>query len=542
MQQSTRNKRRESIREDADDETMDMTMAMGSIMPLHPKLAAPIEEEIEVTMGMDMTTALGAILQPQREPENRFEAKKVMELETDLGSSPFRTVPESPAKTIESAHTVASETGSPSMVGFRGKGFRRSAEARQSTTPKSRLSETPVKKPTTPSKQLTPKPPRPTTPGKTTPSKNVVMRTASPKKLFQAEIKAASTPPSALRKKAVTPNKLFQKNTSTGAATPNFILTPQPRRRSGVGLDRIGLGSPRVAALLDRRGSIGQQASPFVPSAKENSHAVVRFEDPRLMEEELEKEREIEGDRENGRSILEREADQGEDEKDATLNLKDMIQNMTPKRKPLRGRKSLHVGAAKGILGKRPAELDEDEEDDEDNAGVKRLKNFQGSPVKNVRLPAPPSKAETTTGRLTRAARKSLDETTASLTTPSITSPTNQKVTTPRGQGRFKDVEVNNNIENIEPPSERIPQDDPVVDEESFNEERIQLQDFLNMTSIRFMELTTTKRRHTIAPRGANSEETEKEIALEDCVAAGAATVPMLELYQHVSSFHQYFK
>jgi kinetochore protein Spc7/SPC105 len=76
--------------------------------------------------------------------------------------------------------------------------------------------------------------------------------------------------------------------------------------------------------------------------------------------------------------------------------------------------------------------------------------------------------------------------------------------------------------------------------------EPIQLQDFLNMTNIHFMELTTTKRRHTTAPgsaskrlsRGrASSENIDKQgvITFDDCVAAGFCTVPMLELYQHVS-------
>lgn len=530
IQQST-----ETIEDDTMD--MEMTVAMGGIRSL-PEVSTPDED---ATIGMEMTTALGGILPPQ----NRQEAKKIMEIETDLGSSPFRAdpVPESPPKFSAPTHTVASETGSPSFAGFHGKGLRRSVEARQSSTPKSRPSTggTPVKKPATPSKQLTPQPARPTTPGKTPPSKNVVMRTSSPKRLFKEEIKAGhSTPQSATTKKSAAPNKLFQKDKNTGAATPNFILTPQPRRNSGVGLDKAGLGSPRVAALLDRRQSIGEQAKSFTPIQFNQPHNAVRFLDPRLMEEEIDREREKEEDRENGRSILEREADQGEEEKDVTLNLKDMIQSMTPKKRPLRGRKSLHVGAAKGILGKRPAELDEDEDDEEDNGGVKRLKNHQGSPVKSIKLPGPPSKAETTTGRLTRAARKSIDETITSTLTPSISSPVKAKPTTPRHQGRFKDAEALTNAQDIAPPAEKEPVDDPMVDEESFGDDRIQLQDFLNMTSIRFMELTTTKRRHTIAPKAAakGSNDVDKPIALEDCVAAGAATVPMLELFQHVSSIN----
>ena len=201
----------------------------------------------------------------------------------------------------------------------------------------------------------------------------------------------------------------------------------------------------------------------------------------------------------------------------------------------MKGRKSLHVGAAKGILGKRPAELDDDEddEDDEDTGGVKRLKGHQGSPVKNVRLQAPPSKAETT-GRVTRA-RKSFEQGSATNITPTVSSPLKSKVTTPHGQGRFKDAEAGNLNVHIPPPTEKAPMDDPEIDEESLEDDRIQLQDFLNMTSIRFMELTTTKRRHTIAPRSSAKDfVNDTPASLEDCVAAGAATIPMLELFQHV--------
>ena len=68
--------------------------------------------------------------------------------------------------------------------------------------------------------------------------------------------------------------------------------------------------------------------------------------------------------------------------------------------------------------------------------------------------------------------------------------------------------------------------------------ERIYLQDFLNMTSIRFMELTTTKRRHTAAPSamkslGLDAKPSESQQNLESRVAAGACLVPTLEMFQH---------
>ncbi|KAL3418581.1 Spc7 kinetochore protein [Phlyctema vagabunda] len=529
---------RESMDSAAGDETMDMTMAMGGIMPSVDENTS----ELDATMGMEMTTALGGILPSQMTISDRSEAKKFMELETDLGSSPFRIdVLPSPAKLPLPNHTVAmaSETDSPSLAVSRAKGLRRSIEARNSNTPRSKEHvTTPIKKPTTPSKQLTPRPVRPTTPGKTPPSKDVVMRTSSPKRLFKDQIKTASTTPQSRSKSSTTPNRLFQQNGSAGVATPSVILSPQRRISTGIGLDREGLGSPSVAAILDRRASIGELARVFKPSSFDDGARGVRFDSPRKMEEELDRERQQEEDRENSRTILEREADHIPEEKDTTLNLKEMIQSMTPKKKSMRGRKSLHVGAAKGILGKRPAELDEDDEDDEDEGGVKRLKNFQGSPVKNIKLPLPPSKEETTNGRTTRASRKSTETPNESFTTPTTSSSPvkGATVTTPHGQGRFKDAEAQSSPRKIAPPAEKEPTENPQIDEASLGDDRIQLQDFLNMTSIRFMELTTTKRRHTIAAKNDSvKDQTSEESrwSFEDCVAAGASTITMLELFQH---------
>lgn len=306
-----------------------------------------------------------------------------------------------------------------------------------------------------------------------------------------------------------------------------MILTPQTRRLSGLGVDREGLGSPKVTALLDRRGSIGDVASNFVPGKR-----TVLFEDPQEMSLEVDKDRQDEEDRENQRKILEREANGPQEDRDATLNLREMIDSLSPKRKALRSRKSLHVGSAKGLLGKRPAELD-DEEEAEENDGIKRLKGHQSSPVKNVRLQQPPSKEETV-GRSLRFNRRSLDQP-SEVVTPSLSSPLRKNTaTTPREQSRFRDVGGNQTVHEVNFHQSPIKDEAQLLDE--VNEEQIHLQDFLNMTSIRFMELNTTKRRHTVAPgslQDGTSADGKDDLSLERCVVAGACTVPMLELYQH---------
>lgn len=566
QQKAANKKSRESLATVVGDETMEMTTALGGIMRSAPEndvseqddtmgmemttayggIMTPAPETGEVeqdeTMGMDMTTAFGGILPPVSNNESHSQAKKVMEMEADLGSSPFLNLP--PNSPPKASVRVASETGSPSLAAFRGKGLRRSTDARNSLTPKlTPTNSTPLKKPATPQKQITPEAPRPTTPGKTPPSKNIAIRSGSPKKLFKDEINNVTpTPRSAASKPQSSANKLFQRDGNMGSTTPTIVLTPQRRVSSGVGIDKAGLGSPRVAELLDRRGSIGEEARPFVPRKPEDFANGVQFADPTVMEDEVDREHEEDAEREDRRKILEKEADMDQQDRDTTINLREMIQSMTPKKRSVRGRKSLHVGAAKGLLGKRPVELDDEDEDDE-NDGVKRLKGHQGSPVKNVKLPGPPSKAETT-GRLTRAARKSLEELSGNQTiTPTTHSPEKVKATTPRGQGRFRDVDTNDGIQNAVPFVEKSPVEDVEALEEVVEDDRIQLQDFLNMTNIRFMELTTTKRRHTTVQRSSRNSKTRKSDSeapsLEDCVAAGAATIPMLELFQHVSLIFQ---
>ena len=519
-----------------DDDAMDMTVAMGGVLSPVTERTEPSEGE---TMGMDITTAVGAILSDGLNTNDKSMAKMLIEEEVDHGQltrSPFfkqdsqeMSQPISPTPKA----VTTSDTGSPSIIRAQSRIARRSANSRVSTTPKpiSRHT-TPTKKPTTPSKQLTPQPERPTTPSKTPPSKNISMRKTSPKRLFKTENKRTvyETP------KAATPSLHFKENVTTGLSVPSVILTPRARRPSGIGVDQEGIGSPRVAEILDRRASIGDSAASFTPQNKPTSG--VRFENPRALEDEIDRDHAEQERRESGRGILQMEADtQGEEQKDVTANLRDMILSLTPKKNKLRGRKSLHVGAAKGLLGKRPAELDEDDEED---ATPKRLKGMDRSPVKDIRLPAPPSKAETT-GRLGNAPRFSLGNITGNVSTPVSESFPRKEATTPKDQTRFKDTDVFKSAS--KPPvsfNEQLAGAD--IDPEPVQEDdRIQLQDFLNMTSIRFMELTTTKRRHTIAPgkddRRSSAPATgsaDDDRQLSSCVVAGACTVPMLELYQHV--------
>ncbi|KAI0435071.1 hypothetical protein F5Y09DRAFT_159891 [Xylaria sp. FL1042] len=499
--------------------TMDMTVGLGRIIP------ADDEDEVDVTMGMDMTTAVGKIIDDSSPARNQTEARQIMEQEVDVPDGDIASALPSKDDLPEiNALRNISETESPGLLPFRGKGLRHSTSRRASETPKGKSPKrdgflSKRKSPGTPDLPTTPQQSSPIrTPASLLPQR----RSLSPNKVASNSVNM--TPGSATRRRLR--SSIFQQDSATGITTPQIVLTPQKRQLSGIGADRSGLGSPKVTAILDRRGSIGDTAGPFV--AREGFRTV-NFAEPQIMEDELDWEHRQEQAKESEHSL--NGAAKGDDD-NGTATLKDMISSMTPKKNPLRGRKSLHVGSASGLLGKRPAELDE-EDDDYDRDGVKRLKNHQSSPVKNIRLRAPPSKEETT-GRTLRYTDKALGLGNGSTAAPSLTQSPNKELnlaSSPQGNNRLKDA-------SSEQPTSTFTFHDPIplsnLEGEDTNGEHIHLQDFLNMTSIRFMELTTTKRRHTQAPSTQKDVfRREEDLSLERCVMAGACTVPMLELYQH---------
>jgi kinetochore protein Spc7/SPC105 len=87
---------------------------------------------------------------------------------------------------------------------------------------------------------------------------------------------------------------------------------------------------------------------------------------------------------------------------------------------------------------------------------------------------------------------------------------------------------------------EKQGEDESFVESVHSEGDKISLQDFLAMVNIRFMDLTTTKRRATGFP-GADgmirrlSVSADQQPSMENNVAAAAAIVPLLTMYQHVS-------
>ncbi|KAL4973907.1 hypothetical protein BDW66DRAFT_97008 [Aspergillus desertorum] len=490
-----------------DGADMEITGAVGGIIPPAQDEAESVEGD--QTAAMDFTAAMGKILTPERASPDKADSQ--------LGSSPFQesvmaSPAKSPAKSPAACHVaaVATESGSPRLSSVRSRPTRQSLSQITPTTPTSMTpqesrTKNPSKNPTQ-SAQAD----QPSTPERTSASRSEGIRNASPKKIFQPDLQISDS-----QQKSSGRRSLFSSN-AAGESAPLFVLQPPgPRRFSGIGIDREGLGSPKVAAMLDKRRSIGEGAEDFVPRPQG-----VRFEDPIKLQEEVDREREEEESREDGHI----------QPPDPTSSLRDMISSLTPKKNKLRGRKSLHVGAARGLLGKRPAELDLDDEDGNENTPKRLRRREDMSPVKNVRLPPPPSKEETV-GRTRSPARKSM------AVSPSKIS------TTPSQEPRFSALAKPAQDESSAVSPEVEMADEGGADDNPEPEvEPIQLQDFLNMTNIHFMELTTTKRRHTTAPDSISKRAARLSLDgdgkssasnFDDCVAAGFCTVPMLELYQH---------
>lgn len=108
------------------------------------------------------------------------------------------------------------------------------------------------------------------------------------------------------------------------------------------------------------------------------------------------------------------------------------------------------------------------------------------------------------------------------------------KTPTPKKRTPRKSISPKKKLMFAEEPKEKESLPERDIDETMDDAERISLQDFLDLTRIRFMDLSTTKRRHTAAPAAFHDKEIEEiEETLDQYVVAGACVVPEYELYAH---------
>lgn len=114
---------------------------------------------------------------------------------------------------------------------------------------------------------------------------------------------------------------------------------------------------------------------------------------------------------------------------------------------------------------------------------------------------------------------------------------TPKKAITPKRAAPRKQVRLDSAVPSAD--EQDVAKEGEPVNQDEEQIERITLQDFLNLTNIRFMDLTTTKRRHTGHPgaKAAQIEEDDdaavEQPNLENNVAVAIAVLPMLSMYQH---------
>ncbi|KAF2747625.1 Spc7-domain-containing protein [Sporormia fimetaria CBS 119925] len=119
----------------------------------------------------------------------------------------------------------------------------------------------------------------------------------------------------------------------------------------------------------------------------------------------------------------------------------------------------------------------------------------------------------------------------AKTPTPKKPIPSPKKATPRKSMSPVKRVAFGVPSPKVATEPETVEDEEPEAEDEVA---RISLQEFLDMTKIRFMELSTTKRRHTAAPSAFRDIEVEeKEETRDRYVVAAACTLPEYELYQH---------
>lgn len=512
-----------------EEEEMEMTITVCGVPD---KRFQKKEEEDEVDLDgitMDVTTAIGRIL-PSRSAAT-VARSPVLKKETEKVRTPTPVKRRTSSRRASSAAVSSAPMSSATRITRRSSAaMRRSLDAQQQEPPASAQMlidipvwgpETPVKV-QTPRQKVTPKSQtKKATPKQTAETPKPVFVFATPQRNLGAPLQP-HTPPDQTTPvvKPKTPSKFAPViETPLRLATPQnhgfslsakkalgFPTSPSPFKFSGtprsgtrgIGIDKPGLGSPRIAAKLSSRKDIGEESLSFSPVAIPRDLLRVSHEDAVADREEERNER------------------QKELERRKSLDLRSRIELLTPRKA---GRKSLAYGALLQGYGKR----ERDEDASTYLGGGKRRKSLEFGLVTQSASLSP--------ARVMRVME--LDK------APSVQTPKKQ---TPKK----KSVTIAP-IPEASSPMAPPPRPEPVVEEhseeESFEEEepKLTLQEFLSMTSISFLDgLTTTKRRPTGFPglelrrgrRNTDGEE-EPETSLADCVIAGSCTVPMLDLFQH---------
>ncbi|OAA57375.1 chromosome segregation protein [Niveomyces insectorum RCEF 264] len=535
-----------------DEAPMDMTVAVGKIIDADSaaktvESEAPPDEETVLPgkAGTKTPAAQRGTAKPASPRKTRTTPRKSGATASPrpppqpLSRTPTQTTPRrsgSPPKTANKASPGG-------LSAFRGKGLQRTPLPREGVLdPDGQTDGTPAP----PDEQspsvsaaapAAPAAPAPSTPSGGSPARFIGSRSKSPKRNVPSAEKS-TTPRSPPKPAALFAKSLFAPNLKAGAATPSVVLTPQGRPWQSA-FAGAGPASPKITEIFNRRSSLVDTATDFVVGSGQKDGSAGRHGPAVTFEEPPRETSPDEGQTVSG----------AYDDREATQNLKDLIQNLSPKKKtqPLKGRKSLHVGSAKGLLGKRPFELDADDDDEDEFGGedlVKRLKGPEPSPVKNIRLQQPPSVMETI-GRSSRSRRSPSAATPVAFDLLGKSSG-HVFLGSPQRKAAEQDGMVGEKNDTVNTSAQGDVHNNDNSggggdDKDDGENERIHLQDFLSMANIHFMELETTKRRATELPgsfkdkhgRVSTDEDGQPKDPKVESLVTSVCKVPLLEMYQH---------
>ncbi|KAJ6256743.1 hypothetical protein Dda_8610 [Drechslerella dactyloides] len=538
--------------EEDDEQTMELTRAIGGIKTASPEQGSDAEDE---DMSMELTNVIGGVLggraQQLADSETDNTGSMDMDMTVAIGGiiEQARVVNqrEPPSPTINADLETVTMNVHPSLSTLVAEARARSASITSTppaakTTPRTRRSMTPRKaEETTPKttgrvlRSRTPQTEAPATtvtsepqaePETFTPKASKATPTTAPPK--KATPKAATSTPKVSTPKTLTPRRsartpqqttptprattlagtgkvavldhgLSAKRRLAGVTSPGIHLTNMnagakspSTRATGVGISKAGMGSPSVRKILSARKSIGAgEVEPFSPGVRPLSQLL----------------RDLNND---NKDLLDPEAEAAK----GAAGIKEMLERMTPKKD---GRDNL-AGLEGSVRPKRTFDA------------------VKGDLIAAASV-APKSLKQGLTGSPARKKRKSLEEEPAPVEKPAVRfnvqEPQNSNAATQDDPFASSKPPV---ASTKAPSAQAEREEDMEVDNEDVEVPNMAMKDFLGMIGISFLDgITSTRhRRQTGAILGLGVEMPDEEISIADQINGQLTIRPFLELYEHL--------
>ncbi|KAK6347218.1 hypothetical protein TWF696_007291 [Orbilia brochopaga] len=516
---------------DAEDEdmSMELTNVIGGVLGSRAQQIADSETDNTGSMDMDMTVAIGGIIDQARSAPAVQPEPQSPTINTDLEAVTMNIHPSLSTLLAEARARSASVTSTPpaaktpprtrkSMTPQKAKESTPKPAGRvlrsRTTTPQTEASAT-AAAPEAPVEQeaSTPKAskaaPATALPKKATPKpaastpKVVTPRTLTPRRSARTPQQTTPTPRATTLagtgKVAVLDHGLSAKRRLAGVTSPGIHLTNMnagakspSTRATGVGISKAGMGSPSVRKILSARKSIGSgEVEPFSPGVRPLSQLLKDLNN-------------------DNKELVDPEAEAAK----GAAGIKEMLERMTPKKD---GRDALA-----GIEG---------------SARPKRTFDSVKGDLIAAASAAPKNLEQGLTGSPARKKRKSLEEEPAPVEKPSVrfNVQESQKPDAATPDDPFAPSKPTTTTTTAAP-TQSEQEESMDVDGEEVDVPNMAMKDFLGMIGISFLDgITSTRhRRQTGAILGLGVEMPDEEISIADQINGQLTIRPFLELYEHL--------